>query len=357
MSATSYAVIMAGGSGTRFWPASRAGRPKQFLPIGTGRTMIEETFDRLEGLIPPERILVVCGQHQVELVRAALARLPVENVLAEPEGRNTAPCIALAAHTIAERDPDSVQVVLPADHLIRPVEAFRESLLAATEEAAAGDVLILFGIRPTYPATGYGYVEAGELLGERNGHPVLSVRRFVEKPDRRTAESFVSGGRFYWNSGMFVWRTDAIRSAIRRHLPGLAEGLARLHGGAALAEIYPELPAVPVDVGVLERADNVRVLPIDYRWSDVGSWDALVDVIDPDADGNWRALRDGAQLVAQDAEGCVVYVEGDEVLALVGVHDLVVVRAGNATLVCPRGRTQEVRRVVERLRSEGPRFL
>lgn len=352
-----YAVIMAGGAGTRFWPASRLERPKQFLPIAGAGAMIAQTFGRLEGLVPTERVLVVTSERQVELVREALPELPAKNVLAEPEGRNTAPCIALATHEIAAREPSSVQVVLPADHVIEPAEAFRGSLAAAAAEAASGDLLVTFGIRPTHAATGYGYIERGEALAERDGHPVFLVQRFVEKPDRRTAEGFVASGRFFWNSGMFVWHTRAIQAALRRHLPELAEGFDRVRAGATLAAVYPQLPAVPIDVGVMERADNVRMLPIEYRWSDLGSWAALTDVLEPDGDGNWSVLGEEALLVAEDARGCVAYAQGDEVIALVGVRDLVVVRAGQATLICPRDRAQDVRLVVEHLRARGKRFL
>jgi mannose-1-phosphate guanylyltransferase len=348
---------MAGGSGTRFWPASRAARPKQFLPISGGAPMIAETWDRLDGLVPPERILIVTAESQADLVREALPDLAPENLLAEPAARNTAPCVALAAHELARRDPDSVMVVLPADHVIQPAEDFRASLAAGAVEAAESGTLVTFGVRPDHPATGYGYIEAGEELRRVAEHPVHRVARFVEKPDLERAKEFLASGRFLWNAGIFVWTTRAFREAVRTHAPDLAAGCERIEGGAALGDVYGTLPAEPVDVAILERADNVRTIPLEYSWKDVGTWAALPDLSEPNDGTNWSALTDGARLVAEDADGCVAYAEGDELIALVGVKDLVVVRAGNATLVCPRERAQDVKRIVARLEEEGRRFL
>jgi mannose-1-phosphate guanylyltransferase len=352
---TLYAVIMAGGAGTRFWPASRANRPKQFLPISGDRPMITETFARLDGLIPPERILVVSAASQAALVRECLPDLPAENLISEPMARNTAACVALAAFEIARRAPDSVQVVLAADHMIEPAARFRETLLAAAEQAASGEHLITLGIRPNHPSTGYGYLRAGEEVGRSRGIDVFEVSRFVEKPDRAAAESFVKSGRFYWNSGMFVWHTRAILDAYAKLMPKMHAAL-KDASEAELDFVYADLEKVPVDKGIMERAANVRMLPIDYRWNDVGSWAALTRVVGRDSAGNWPALSDGARLIAEDSRGCVAYAEGHELIALLGVDDLIVVRAGNATLVAPRERANEVRRLVERLADEGPEF-
>jgi len=355
-SPTTYAVIMAGGSGTRFWPASRADRPKQFLPICGPRPMIAETFARLEGLVPPERVLVVTVASQASLVRECLPELPPENLILEPTARNTAACVALAALEVERRDPDSVQVVLAADHVIEPAERFRETLLAACEQAANAEHLITLGIRPNHPATGYGYLRAGEEVGTSRGIDVYEVARFVEKPDRASAESFVRSGRFYWNSGMFVWHTRAILDAYAKLLPKMHEAL-KSATAEDLERVYAGLEALPVDKGIMERAGNVRMLPIDYHWNDVGSWAALTRVIGRDSAGNWPAMTGGARLVAEDAGGCVAYAEGGELIALLGVRDLIVVRAGNATLVAPRDRAEEVRRMVQRLADEGPEFV
>lgn len=353
-----FAVIMAGGSGTRFWPASRRSRPKQFLSISGRGSLIAETLARLAGLVPRERTYVVTAAEQVPLVRETLPDLPAENVLGEPQAKNTAPCVGYAAHVLHERHGECVLAVLPADHVIEPAESFRASLRAAADEACQADALITFGIRPTFPATGYGYIEAGALLHRRAGSDVFAVARFVEKPSRERAAEFLASGRFLWNSGMFVWRASVVLAAFRAHSPAIARGLERLGAGADLAEVYAGWPSAAVDVEILERAENVRLLPIDYRWSDVGSWAALPEVHAPDEAGNWSVLAHGTRLVAEDSSGCVTFAEDqDELVALVGVRDLVVVRSGRTTLIVPRERAQEVKRVVERLREEAPEFL
>jgi mannose-1-phosphate guanylyltransferase len=352
-----YAVIMAGGSGTRFWPASRRNQPKQFLPIAGERTMLAATAERLAGLVDHERLIVVCGREHADLVRRSLPDLPAANLLAEPVGRNTAPCVAWAALEIRRRDPRAVQVVLPADHAIEPAEAFRSSLRAAVAEAAGNATLVTLGIRPTRPATGYGYIEAGEGSRGIEGHAVLAVTRFVEKPDLRRAQEFIDTGRFFWNGGIFVWRTDAILDAFRRHLPEVVERLAAARTGAEVEAAYPRLPSQAVDVAILEKAaaeERVRMVPIDYSWSDLGSWNALGDVHPVDEHGT--CVAGGTALAAHDAAGCVVWGEPGTLTALVGVRDLIVVRAGNVTLICPRERAEDVRRIVAELGQEHDGF-
>jgi mannose-1-phosphate guanylyltransferase len=350
-----FAILMAGGSGTRFWPASRRARPKQYLPIGGKEALIAQTFARLAGLVASERTLVVTAKSQLDEVRRALPSLPCENILVEPVARNTAPCVAWAAHEIARREPDSLQIVLPADHVIRPIGAFQQSLRAALAEARASEALFTFGIRPSYPATGFGYIETGERASEREGIPVLRVKSFVEKPELEQAKALLARGNFLWNSGLFVWRTRAILDAIATHTPEIAQGLKELERGAALEQVYPALPSISVDRGILERAANVQVLPIDYFWSDIGSWEALPSVLEPDADGNF--VTGGGETLAKDAQGCVVYGESGQLTALIGVRDLIVVRSGNAILVCPRERAQEVKDLVERLQQGKNGFL
>src|SRR5688572_18307068 len=282
-----YAVIMAGGSGTRFWPASRRDRPKQYLPISGAEPLLTQTFARLEGLVPLERVLVVTARSQVGEVRRTLPALPVDNILAEPSARNTAPCVAWAATEIARRAPASLQVVMPADHVIRPAQAFQRTLRAGLAEAEQSRALITFGIRPTHPATGFGYIETGERCAQRDGLDVLRVRRFVEKPDVERAKQFLAAGSFAWNAGIFVWRTDAILAAVAEHTPEIARGLEEIARGAPLDAVYPRLPSVSIDVGVMEKARDVRMLGIDYFWSDVGSWTALPEVLEADADHNF----------------------------------------------------------------------
>lgn len=349
-----YAVLMAGGSGTRFWPASRRARPKQFLAIAGGETMLAATRARLDGVVPDERVIVVAAEEHAALVREALPALPPENLLLEPVGRNTLPCVALANAEVRRRDPDAVQAVLPADHAIEPVSAFRRSLSAAARAAAEGGGLLTFGVRPTRPATGYGYIELGPRLADVDGQAIHAVARFVEKPDLARAEQFVASGRFLWNSGIFVWTTEAVTEALERYAPRIWEAL-RDADRAGIAAAYAALEPLAVDVGVMERAERRSVLPIDYAWSDVGSWAALPEVLPADAAGN--CVAGGGILEALDARRNVVFGPGGHVTALVGVADLVVVHSEGATLVCSRERAEEVREIVSRLSDRAPEAI
>ena len=349
-----YAVIMAGGSGTRFWPASRSSRPKQFLPIAGERPMLAETAARLEGLVPADRILVVTAADQAELVRECMPWLPPENLIAEPVARNTAAAVALGAFEVARRDPQGLQVVLPADHHITPVADFRATLAAGAAEVREHGGLLTFGIEPDHPATGYGYIEVGEGLRGSGAHAVSAVSRFVEKPDLERATQYLASGRFLWNAGIFCWRVDTILEAFAQFMPDMHAALAGVGAqDPRLAEVYPQLESAPVDVAILERSDQVRTMPIAYNWNDVGSWAALPDLSEPDADGNWRRLVEGAELLSADSSGCLAYAEEPELIALVGCQDLVVVRSGKTTLVCPRERAQDVKLIVEALRARG----
>jgi mannose-1-phosphate guanylyltransferase len=350
-----YCVLMAGGSGTRFWPASRRGQPKQFLRIAGDEPLLAQTWQRLEDFVPPERVLVVTTADQVEQVNEVLPDLPPLNLLVEPEARNTGPCVALAAHEIHRRAPDSIQVVLPADHVIRPRESFQRTLRAAAREANQSGALIVCGIQPSFPATGFGYIQAGEIARQVDGQTVYRVQRFVEKPDAARAQAFLAEGGYYWNAGIFVWHTRAILRAIERWMPETHAALIGAKRGVDIGEIYRSLPKVSIDVGVLERASGVRMIPIDYFWSDVGSWSSLAEVSEAGEGGN--SISGGAELVAEDAQGCIVHAAPGEVVALLGVSDLIVVHSGRATLVLPRDRAQDVRRIVERLRIEAPDFL
>ncbi|MFN0007240.1 MAG: mannose-1-phosphate guanylyltransferase [Planctomycetota bacterium] len=349
-----WAVLMAGGTGTRFWPASRRSIPKQFLPIAGGRSLLAETAARLRGAVGWERMIVVTSREHANLARKHLPRLPPENVLAEPLGRNTAACVAWAALEIEKREPDSLQAVLPSDHVIAPAKEFRKALGAAAEEAGESGGLVTFGIRPTFPATGYGWIEAGSPVAQRRGIEIRRVERFVEKPDRPRAEAFLASGRHLWNSGMFVWRTDAILRAMREHAGALHERLRRAMDDGTIESAYADLPSISIDVAILERAADVRVVPVDFTWSDVGSWSALPSALSVDDAGNCPA--GGAVLLAEDSTGCVSWGRKGELTALLGVHDLVVVHAGKVTLVCPRDRAEDVRQLVARLEREAPSF-
>lgn len=343
------ALIMAGGSGTRFWPASRASCPKQFLRIAGSKSMLQLTFERLEPLVPAERVFVVTAASQAELVREHLPQIPVDNVIIEPFGMNTAPCIALGLARLQKlHPPEECMVVLPADHVIREVGGFLDSLVQA-EKVAKTKALVTFGIVPEYPATGYGYIECGEELEPG----VYRVSRFKEKPDLATATEFLRAGSFLWNSGMFCWTLEAIGQAFRDFLPDVldiaGEVLDLRAAGAteaAVAEVYARMPRVPIDVGIMEPASRRAVIPVGYGWSDVGSWKALADISAADNELN-SFQQPGFALDARDN-----YVYSDKYVALIGVEGLCVVETGDAILVATKSQSEEVKKVVEQLQKQ-----
>jgi len=348
---TLYPVVMAGGSGTRFWPLSRKARPKQFLALATDRPLIVETMNRLKGLSTPGRSYVVCGPVHARAVRRLLPRLPAANMLVEPIARNTAPAIGLATLHVQARDPDGVLAVLPSDHHVADVPGFQAVLRRAAEVARSG-ALVTIGIKPTRPETGYGYIRVGEALDGG----AARVKAFVEKPDAETAAGYLASGEYLWNGGIFVFTARAMREAIFQHMPELAAVLERIapalgtsRYAAALKKHFPAAPAVSIDYGVMEKANQIAVVPGDFGWSDVGSFAALPEVRPADEAGN-VVVGKGAVLV--DSAGCVVVGSGRP-LGLVGLRDMVVVDAGDAVLVVPRDRSQDVRAVVQSLRSRG----
>lgn len=353
-----YTVIMAGGSGTRFWPASRKSRPKQFLPLGAdGETpLLTATARRVAALSPPDRTLVVTREDLEAATHEALPELPRQNVLLEPQGRNTAPCVAWATATIRRRDPRAVVVVLAADAYIADEAAFVAALRTAADAAAQGAIVTL-GIRPSRPETGYGYLHLGDALaGAPEG--VRTVRAFVEKPDAARARAYVADGQHLWNAGIFVFRADVMREAVARHMPEVSEAIGVFDavaskGGDERREIehrFPRLPAVSIDYGVMEKVAEVAVVPVDCGWSDVGSWQASWELGARDAAGN-VVRADGAVLC--DAEGNMVVAPRGKVVALVGVRDLVVVDTPDALLVVPRERAQDVKKAVDALGPKG----
>ncbi len=349
-----FAVIMAGGSGTRFWPLSRRSRPKQLLAIVDHDSLLQQTVARMRGLVPPERIVVVTGREHAAAVRRQLPGVPAENILVEPVGRNTAPCIALAAEWIHRRSPASVMAVMPSDHAIGDATAFRRTVRRAFAVAEEAEVLVTLGIRPAHAETGYGYIKLGAAIDE--GVPrVFRVARFREKPPAAVARRFVASGRYLWNAGIFVWRTAVIRAAVQRHLPRVGEPLrrARLGGrrrSVAPASLYRSLPSVSIDVGVMEPAatrsgsPGVAVVACDFGWSDVGNWAALARVWGRDRAGN--AARGRTTLL--ESSGLTVYA-GTRLVATLGLQDLVIVDTPDALLVCPASRAQDVRLVVAEL--------
>jgi mannose-1-phosphate guanylyltransferase len=345
---------MAGGAGTRFWPASRAKTPKQLLPLGKDphETLIAATVRRIAPLVPPERTFIATGEALVDATARVLPQVPRANLLAEPVPRNTAPCIGWATATIARKDPGALVMVLPSDHTIADEPGFRAVLSRALEGASKG-ALATIGIVPTRPETGYGYIEVGEAIGP----DLARVVRFVEKPDRARAEAYVAGGKHLWNAGMFFFAARSMKDAIERHLPALAAGLARIDAEAAkgnetsaLASVFPTLPSISIDNGVMEKATDLVVAKGDFGWSDVGSWESAWELAPKDAEGN--AVPEAS--IAVEARGNLVRdltTNGAKrVYALVGVSDLVLVETDDAVLVIPRSRAQDVRSVVEELK-------
>jgi mannose-1-phosphate guanylyltransferase len=333
---------MAGGGGTRLWPASRKKRPKQFLPmLAGGETLLGATVARVQGLVPPERILVVTAADQVGEVRRTAPSVPPENIVIEPKARNTAPCIGLGALEVLRRDPAGLLAVLPSDQWIRDSDGFRESVERALDVARSG-AIVTIGIVPSHPETGFGYLE----LGEETERGARVVDRFVEKPDLATAIRYLEGKRHLWNSGMFFFAAKRLVEAVRRHMPELGEILhAIAEKPERTAELYPQAPSVSIDYGVMEKLPrgDVFCVPGDFGWNDVGSWSALGELRPHDDAGNVST----GNTITIDARGNILYGDGTRVIAAVGVEDLVIVATDDAILVMPRSRAQEVRDVVK----------
>lgn len=348
-----WVVIMAGGSGTRFWPLSRRHRPKQVLPLAGGVSLLRATVERVLPLAGPERTWVVTAAEMAEVVRGELPRIPAGNVMVEPEGRDTAACVGWAAWRLAEWAPQAVMAFLPADHLVGDGGALRQALRLAARAAREVGGLVALGVRPRRPETGFGYLKMGEEVALPGGGAVRRVTRFVEKPSLAVAEAMLAEGNYLWNAGMFVWTVDAIVDAIRTHLPELAGQLdemtreATIRGeAAAVAMVYPRLPRVSIDYGVMEKAALVWTVPVDFAWSDVGSWQGLAEAV-----GGSQGLRLG-DVLGIESDGAVLVSDGPFVVAL-GVPEVVVVATGDAVMVIPRAASQRVKEIVEEVRRRG----
>ncbi len=347
------ALIMAGGSGTRFWPKSRESHPKQLLQIVDAGTMLQNTVGRLHPAIPPEKIFIVCKEVQREAILAQVPQLPATNVIVEPWGKNTAPCIGLAALFMRRRFGDEVMAVLPADHLVRPAENFRDTLQAAAKIAAEFPVLITVGIHPAYPATGYGYIQCSDETIANGKIKALKVKTFAEKPNLETAKRFLASGDFLWNSGMFVWRVSTIMAKFEEHLPQLSDGLQEIDqqlGKPAEREtinrVYQQIKSISIDYGVMEKAGEVVVLPSNFEWNDIGSWDEVYKLSVKDKDGNALCEQDHA---LYESSGCLIDVPGKTVAAI-GLQNMIVVETEDALLICARERAQDVKELVELLK-------
>lgn len=356
-----YIVILAGGSGTRFWPLSRAARPKQLISITGDRSMLQRTVERVLPL-HPKRILIITNHLQAEETERQMQpydSVPID-VIAEPAARNTAPAIGLAAALIAARDPSGIMVVLPADHFIKNEKMLRDTLVFAAASARNG-FLVTLGIQPSRPETGYGYIEARmDSPDPDSSRGPFPVARFVEKPPLAEALRYLEEGNFFWNSGMFIWRADTILDEMKTFMPVLHEKLAPLmqaNTGAGLdglkeriASLYEDIESVSIDYGVMEKSSRVQMVPVEMGWSDVGSWSALPEVIEPDRDGT--VCVNAAGHIAVDSSDCLIYADG-RMVATVGVHNVVIVSTKDAILVCDRERCQDVKKVVEQLGAAG----
>ena len=351
-----HAVIMAGGTGKRFWPQSRRRRPKQVLPIGGKRPLIAETLLRLDGLVGREQTSIVTAAEQVAPLLAAIGVEPAPMVVAEPFGRDTAACIGLAAVHVRRADPDGVMLVMPADQIIEPVERFQQVLRAGAAVADDGEALVTFGITPTHPATGYGYIHRGGFVGEVDGVPVYDVLRFREKPAEETAEEYLASGDYYWNSGIFCWRAATILDCIRRFAPELGQALERIAGAIAtpaeqtvLREAYEPLEKISIDYAVMEHAETIRVVEADFRWSDVGSWASVARLREGDAEGN-VVVGDAELLECADT---LVMAEHGHLVGVIGLEHAIVVQTRDATLVCSKDHAERVKHLVEQLEAKG----
>ncbi len=349
-----YAVILAGGRGERFWPLSTARKPKQLLSLVGGRPLIAQAVDRLESMIPSSRVFIITNKDLVAATREAVPNLPAGNVVGEPVGRDTAAAIALGAALVRARHPDAAFCVLTADHIMGDIPLYRKTLLEALNLASAQEVLVTIGMRPSDPNTGYGYIEAGDRFSESNGIAFFRARRFVEKPDRETAEQYLRAGRYFWNSGMFIWSVRSLENAFRKFRPALVELMKQI-GAAQAAEVpavldreFGKLEKISIDYALMEKADNIIMARGEFAWDDVGSWTALENHLPKDAAGN--AVTGRCESV--DSNDNIV-VSGDRLTALVGVSGLVVVQSGGVTLVCPKERAQDVKKLVEKLKASG----
>ncbi len=345
-----YALIMAGGGGTRLWPLSRRDRPKQVLPLTEERTLFQVTVERLHDLLPSERIYVVTGRALADPLHESTPMLPAENFILEPAGRDSGPAAGLGIYHIARQDPEAILAVLSADHHIAKEARFLDALRCAYDYARDG-YLVTLGIRPSFPATGFGYIQRGEVLGTHGPFTVYRSRRFTEKPDEATASAFVSSGMYSWNAGIFIFKAEQAIAEFERQQPEMNAILRQVTDSpAGLDDLWPKIKKRSIDYAIMEGAQNVAVIPVDIGWSDVGTWATLFEVLSADENGNvTRSKAEGH--VQIDTHGTLIV--SDRLVVTIGVDDLVIVDTDDVLLVCHRDRAQDVRDVVQRLRERG----
>lgn len=355
-----FGVIMAGGGGTRFWPLSRKERPKQLLNLSGKELMVNETLDRLSACVERDNMFIVTNVTQAELMKEeTVGRMKADHILAEPAARNTAACIGYAAMEIVKKYEDGIMCILPSDHFIKNEKEFAAIIDAAMLAAEKTDALVTIGITPSFPATGYGYIKSKvgseTAIGDANSKNYSVVEEFVEKPDLETAKAYLSEGGYSWNSGMFIWKASTILSYMEKLLPDVYECLVKIGNAmntpdekAVIEEIYPTIPKISIDYGIMERADNVLVISGEFGWNDIGSLDMLNIMKDSDENGNTVY----GETLAIDSNNCILY-GTDKMIATVGVSDLIVVQTADAVLVCHKDSAQDVKKVVETLKEQG----
>ncbi|MEN6372177.1 MAG: mannose-1-phosphate guanylyltransferase [Armatimonadota bacterium] len=350
-----YAVIMAGGSGTRLWPRSRKSRPKQFHSLTSERSLLQETVARLEPTIDAEHVYVIANKSHVAPIREQLDWVPAENIIGEPVARNTAPAIGIMAAILAEKDPNATMLVLPADHYIEKADDFRQLLELAESTVSEDDVLLTLGIKPTYPETGFGYIELAKEYREVGEDKIFWVKSFKEKPDLDTAQRYVASWKYVWNSGMFVWKVSSILDRFKKHAPDIYEGMERFREVLGtpkeqeeLAKIFKSLPNISVDYAILEKSEKVLVIPADIGWSDIGSWKAVYDLLSFDGQTNVVSGKH----VGLDTYNCLIQ-GGNRLIATVGLDNMIVVDTDDVVLIMPKGRSQDVKKILEKLQKQG----
>ncbi len=344
-----YCVIMCGGIGSRFWPYSRARLPKQFIDfLGTGRTLLQMSYDRVAGIVPPANILIMTNERYADLVKEQLPMLDHSQILCEPARRNTAPCIAWAAWHIAARDPQASMIVTPADHVITREKEFEASVLAGFDFVEKISSLMTLGITPTRPETGYGYIQIGEHV---QGH-INKVKTFTEKPDLELAKVFLASGEFFWNSGIFLWTADSVREAIRTYAPDVAAVFDATPAAtftdpaaerAFIEAAYPGCVSISIDYAVMERAANVFVETVTFGWNDLGTWSALYDLSPKNAEAN---VMQNCNVLTYNASGNIFAVRGDKLIVVDGLQDYIVADADGVLLICPKAREQKIKQMV-----------
>ncbi|GAX60632.1 mannose-1-phosphate guanylyltransferase [Candidatus Scalindua japonica] len=351
-----YAIIMAGGSGTRFWPWSRKKTPKQLLKITGQETMIAQTVDRIIGEIPSENIYVVTTSTLAESIKEELPEIPAKNIISEPFGRNTAACIGLAATIISKRDSNAIMAVMTADHIIEPPDLFVKLLKCAEGLASAEDALITFGIKPTGPSVNYGYIQRGEDVMNLQDFSIYDVKCFTEKPDRITAEKFLKSGKYYWNSGIFVWSVNTILENINVLMPDLSQGLERIGASidkpdesSVICHEYEKFENLSIDYGIMEKASNVKIIEADFRWDDVGSWLAIERLNKSDQNNNTVL----GKYCGYNARGNIVIGDDKHLITTINVSDMIIVNTKDVTMVCNKNSAEDIKKLTELLKEKG----